>query len=112
MPGNRWQMLLFVAQLYADTPVASWAHRGDAAAGDVQKAAVQLAETAEAIANSGRAARQAALESDAAELVRRARLFEAIVMQEPAPLDGPVPGEMPVPGDQFTLPKSRERPKP
>lgn len=75
-------MLLFVAQLHADTPLSTWAFRGDSAAADVQKAAVQLAETAESIAKSGRASQQAPLESDAAELVRRARLFEAIVSQE------------------------------
>lgn len=75
-------MLFFVAQLYADTPLLAWANDADVAADDLRKAAERLQKTAERIGASGRAKDQAALESDAAELARRARLLDALVKKQ------------------------------
>ena len=77
-------ILLCLLVARANAPdFGTWVSRGDSANDNLKKAAEALATTAEGIAAAGRVEQLAALQSDAAEVVRRADLLVAIVNAEP-----------------------------
>lgn len=79
-------LLLWLSVSRADAPTFdTWVARGDAAAAELKSAADTLAATAQAIHDGGRAARFAELDTQAAELLRRADLLAATLATEPTP---------------------------
>lgn len=79
-------LLLWLSLSRADAPTFdTWVARGDAAAADLQIAADKLAVTAGEIADAGRAQRFAELDTQAAELVRRAELLVTTLGTDPTP---------------------------
>ncbi len=77
-------VLLLLSVSLADAPTFdTWVARGDSAAAELASAATRLATTSGEISASGRAQRFAELDTQAAELVRRADLLVAALAPEP-----------------------------